>query len=463
MDTENEPLPTGEKASREQQTDEVPSLQQPAASAPSIQQITRFLDDIRPTPGSNVERIYGLSDCVIAVAFTLIVINIRLPPDGLNESQLQSFILHNLLSNKLPFWFASYLVVASFWISHYRIFIYLKRSSSLFILLNIVFLASIVFLPVPIVFFFRYGNQAGVWQVFALTQVVTSTSLLLMWVVARAERLLDPEILPEYLSYTTARLFIIPIGTLLSVGIAFYNVWFAEGIFVLCYVLSWFFRSIYYRHNRRVHYVEGTTRMCSITDNMTAVAITFLITTITSIFVSNPQQSFSTALDAVLGELPTYGLSLLIVGFFWLSHHRIFMVIRRHNMILIWLNFAFLLFIELQPIFNSLHTSYPQSQTASILYALEQAVTGLMLLVIWWYAAKGHRLIDTSMDRFEIMFFALRALLVPMIFLFSTAIIFFRNGLAFYFWLLVILLEVADLVYRRVRRRSHEKEQVRAT
>ena len=86
-----------------------------------------------------------------------------------------------------------------------------------------------------------------------------------------------------------------------------------------------------------------------------------------------------------------------------------------------------------------------------------------MLLVIWWYAAKGHRLIDKTMGRFEIMFFALRALLIPMIFLFSTAIIFFRNGLAFYFWLLVIILEVADLVYRRVRRRSQKQERVRAS
>jgi hypothetical protein len=122
----------------------------------------------------------------------------------------------------------------------------------------------------------------------------------------------------------------------------------------------------------------------------------------------------------------------------------------------------FLLCIELQPIFNNLHASYPKSQLTTTLYASEQAATGLMLLVIWWYAAKGHRLIDKTMDRFEIISFALRALLVPMIFLLSIAIILFRNDLAFYFWLLVIVLEVADLVYRRVRRKSHEEDRVPA-
>src|SRR5438034_8614713 len=154
---------------------------------------------------------------------------------------------------------------------------------------------------------------------------------------------------------------------------------------------------------------------------MTAVAITFLIATIASTVASDSQQPFSTALNAVMEQLPVYGFSFLVVGFFWLSHHRIFMVIRRHNMTLIWLNFAFLLCIEFQPIFNNLHATYPTSQTATVLYASEQAATGLMLLVIWWYAAKGHRLIDKTMDRFDITFFAFRALLVPIIFMLSIA------------------------------------------
>jgi uncharacterized membrane protein len=474
METRDEPLPTDGTDSALQHTDanapvlpltdKVTSVINPATPAPPAlhtRRITRFIDDIRPTPGSNVMRIYGISDCVIAVAFTLFVVNIHLPPDGLSESQLQTFIRQDILSD-IPFYLITYIVVASSWISHYRIFTYLKRSNSLFIILNILFLASIVFLPVPVLFFYLYGNQTGVWQVFAITQVVTSITLLLMWVVAREDHLLDPDAPSEYQRYTTARLLVIPLGTLISVAVAFYSVILAESIFLVFYILGWFLRTIYYRHNRSAGYLDGTIRMCSITDNMTAVAITFLITTITSTLLSNNQQSFSTALNAVVAELPVYGFTFLIVGFYWLSHHRIYMVIRRHNMTLIWLNFAFLLCIELQPIFNALRATYPKSQLTSILYVSEQAATGLMLLVIWWYAAKGHRLIDKTMDRFEIITFALRALLVPMIFILSIAIILFRNDLAFYFWLLVIVLEVADLVYRRVRRRLNGAAHVQA-
>jgi uncharacterized membrane protein len=318
----------------------------------------------------------------------------------LSESQLQNFIKQDILPDILVY-LGTYLVVASSWISHYRIILYLKRSSSSFIILNVLFLASIVFLPVPVVFFYLYRNQAEVWHVFALTQVVTSTTLLLMWVVARADHLLDPEIPPEYLRYTTARLLIIPLGTLLSIGISFYNVWVAEGIFLIFYLLGWVLRGRYYRHHPGGRYLEGTVRMCSITDNMTAVAITFLIASITGPLFSNAQQSFSTALHAVLAALPVYGLTFLVA-------------------------------------------------------------TGLMLLVIWWYAAYGHRLIDGTMDRFTIMTFALRALLIPIIFLLSMAIILFRKDLAFSFWLPVIVLEVADLVYRRIRRRSHEEDRLPA-
>jgi len=471
METRDESLPTDEPESALQNTDAIALVLQhsdkkaltinPVTPAPPTQRISRFIDDIRPTPGSNIVRIYGISDCVIAVAFTLFVVNIALPPDGLSASQLQNFIVQNLLP-KILFFLPTYLVVASSWVSHYRILTYLKRSSSLFIILNVLFLASIVFLPVPVLFFYQYGNQAGVWQVFAITQLVTSTALLCMWVVARGDHLLDQDTPTEYLRYTTARLLIIPLGTLVSIGVAFYNVWIAEGIFLAFYVLGWFLHTLYYHSNPRASHLEGTIRMCSISDNMTAVAITFLIATITSTVASDSQQPFSTALNAVMEQLPVYGFSFLVVGFYWLSHHRIFMVIRRHNMPLIWLNFAFLFFIELQPIFNGLRATYPRSQLTSILYVSEQAATGLMLLVIWWYAAKGHRLIDKTMDRFEIMTFALRALLVPMIFLLSIAIILFRNDLAFYFWLLVIVLEVADLVYRRVRHRLHKAVQVEA-
>ncbi len=177
--------------------------------------------------------------------------------------------------------------------------------------------------------------------------MVTSVTLLLLWVVARGDRLLDPDIPRAYLNYTTARLLIIPIGILASIGVAFSNVLIAEGVVFCAFMVSWTARGIFHRQHPFVGYMDGTIRICSITDNMTAVAITFLVASIVGTLLSESTQPFSTALATVLKVVPEFSFSVLIVGFYWLSHHGIYQVIRRHNMTLIWLNFAFLLFIEL--------------------------------------------------------------------------------------------------------------------
>ena len=47
------------------------------------------------------------------------------------------------------------------------------------------------------------------------------------------------------------RLVVIPIETLFAIGVAFYNVWLAEGILLFFYVLGWFLRGIFYRRHQR--------------------------------------------------------------------------------------------------------------------------------------------------------------------------------------------------------------------
>lgn len=417
-----------------------------------------FVDAFQSSPESDISRIIALSDCVIAVAFTLLVVNIRLPSGNLSESQLANYILNLILPDTLVYLF-SYIVVIVSWISHYHIFNYIKRSSSIFIILNVLFLGSIVFLPIPVAVFYIYGNRSVVWILYASTQLVTSTTLLFMWLDARIDNLLGSDRSADMLTATTMRLLVLPLCTLISIVIALYNVLLAEGIFIFSYLLGLLLHSIYYRNDHTKIVIEGATRLYSITDNMIAVAITFLITKITGTLISNARQPLPTMLNEIFGQFQVYGFSLLVVSFYWLSHHRIFTIIRRSNLTLIWLNFAFLLFIELQPIINYLRANYPGSQIAAEYYTSSQAITGLMLLFVWLYAERGHRLIDKAMSASQITSLSLHILWVPIIFILSLGVILLRNSYTIYSWLLVIAVNIVGLIYGRVRHGLRQRKE----
>ncbi len=393
-------------------------------------------------PRSNVARITSLSDCVTAVALTLIVVNIQLPPTGLSETEVQSFVLGTLLP-QLGIYLFSYVIVASSWISHAQLFYYVRRSSGLLVILNLLFLATIVFLPVPITLFFVYGNQSEAWILFAATQVVTGLLLFLIWVCSRSARFLDASVPPRFFLATTFRLLFIPLGFLLSIPLALVNVLLAEVGFILLYVVA---RSllIAFRYSSGSETArQNNLRLNSITDNMTAVAITFLIVNVAAEVSAHRGDSLAQTIGDILGELWIYALSFLIIGFYWLSHHKMFQYIQSHNLRLLWLNFAFLFLIELEPTLSDLRAEYLHSPTIGALYAIGQTLLGLSLIGIWWYAAYGDHFLEpaaSSTRAFKMLL--LHAVLPPLIFVSSIGLLAFNADYAVYLWLLVVVVEI---------------------
>jgi uncharacterized membrane protein len=424
---------------------------------------TESLAQLPTQPASNVSRITSLSDCVTAVALTLIVVNIQLPPRGLSEVEIQSFVLGSLLP-QLGIYLFSYVIVATSWISHAQLFYYVRQSSGLLVMLNVLFLATIVFLPVPITLFFVYGNQAEAWILFAATQVVTGSLLFLIWVYSRSARFLDTSVPPPFFLATTFRLLFIPMSFLISIPLALVRVRLAEVGFVLLYGVA---RGllIALRYSRDSETVQpgavrqNNVRLNSITDNMTAVAITFLIVNVAAEVAAHSGDSLAQTIRDILGELWIYALSFLIIGFYWLSHHKMFQYIQSHNLRLLWLNFAFLFLIELEPLLSDLRAEYLHSPTIGVLYAIGQTLLGLSLIAIWWYAAYGGRFLEPgSAGAFRSLL--LHAVLPPIIFVSSIGLLAFNADFAVYLWVLVILVEIALTVGRTksARVESHPRD-----
>ena len=147
----------------------------------------------------------------------------------------------------------------------------------------------------------------------------------------------------------------------------------------------------------------------------------------------------------------SYFISFFVIASWWRAHHRIFSHIQRCNGMTISLNFYFLLCITIIPFLTSLITQYGQYHLATILYASIQAVTGTILLILWVYVSKNHRLIDVHLSTQMIRFIVNRQLLVIGIFLVSIPIAMINTTVAQISWIAIApLIGILRRAYRDI-------------
>jgi uncharacterized membrane protein len=129
-----------------------------------------------------------------------------------------------------------------------------------------------------------------------------------------------------------------------------------------------------------------------------------------------------------------YVVSFLVIGLFWIGHHRKFRFIERYDSNLIILNILMLMFVALVP-FPTALLSESGGKAATIVYAGFMAVLGLLYVCLWLYASKDNRL--TDLKRSERSYETWRALSSPAIFALSIPIALFDADLAKYSWALI--------------------------
>ena len=95
-----------------------------------------------PSEGENEnERLLLFSDGIIAFTITLATISIRLPSESTKElPDLLAELRPNLLTYVIGF-----VIVGSYWYEHWRLFRYIKRTTTTLVVRNLLFLASLVF------------------------------------------------------------------------------------------------------------------------------------------------------------------------------------------------------------------------------------------------------------------------------------------------------------------------------
>lgn len=177
------------------------------------------------------DRLLALTDGVIAIAITLLVLEITVPelPPGTPVSVLVDVVFeqrHEFLSYTL-----SFLVIGLYWMLHRRIFIYVERHDTGVVVLNLLFLLMVAFVPFGTSLFSTYSGQFGT-IFYAGVLALTGFSLSLLWGYASRNNILEEGLTSRLVVLQSARFLASPLVFVLSIVIALVSPTLA--------VLSWF-------------------------------------------------------------------------------------------------------------------------------------------------------------------------------------------------------------------------------
>lgn len=182
---------------------------------------------------------------------------------------------------------------------------------------------------------------------------------------------------------------------------------------------------------------EDTSRIAAFSDGVFAVAITLLALDIRLPDVL-AADDVTAAIFALWPKYQSYVTSFLVIGSFWMAHHRMFEFIKRYDPRLTWLNIITLMFVSLIPFPTDVVGEHRTHRSSVILYAVIVGTTSLLNWLMWRYATRGHRLVAPELPADVIRVFSLRLLIPALLFFFSIGVAFIDPGLALLTWILIL-------------------------
>ena len=187
-------------------------------------------------------RIEAFSDGVFAIAVTLLVLNIKIP--HINELSANTGLFLVLLKQWPSFlaYFISFVTILIMWVSHHRLFNYIKRSNDMFLFLNGLLLMFVTFVPFPTALLAEYietPHANVVAAVYAGTYLLVAVVFNILWLYAsKRKRLLGRTADPCFVQNITRQYRFGPPLYLVAFLFAFINAY--TSVFT-CFILAVFF------------------------------------------------------------------------------------------------------------------------------------------------------------------------------------------------------------------------------
>ncbi len=174
-------------------------------------------------------------------------------------------------------------------------------------------------------------------------------------------------------------------------------------------------------------------RVVAFSDGVFAIAITLLIL---SIDVPNvPDDKLGDALRDLLPFVYTYALSFVIVGLYWLAHHRLFRSLARVDRTLLWLNLLVLGVVALIPFPTEVLGRYGETTLGTVVYASAMTVAGGSMVLLSWYVRHANLAPRTSHELYVLATW--RGAIPPIVFAISIPVAFIDPTVAKLVWIAI--------------------------
>jgi uncharacterized membrane protein len=172
-----------------------------------------------PDHALEFERALFFSDAVFAIAITLLILELRLPPLPSPATDADVAIA---LGEMLPAVFAyvlSFATIGLYWLAHWRRYRYITRVDERLVALNLVLLAMVVFIPFPTAMIGEHGDLAITVIIYACSLSAAGIVGPLTWVYGWRAGLVRPDIDAGYARAAALRGFSVPLVMLLSLAL----------------------------------------------------------------------------------------------------------------------------------------------------------------------------------------------------------------------------------------------------
>ena len=183
---------------------------------------------------------------------------------------------------------------------------------------------------------------------------------------------------------------------------------------------------------------RGVDRTNAFSDGVFAIALTLLVLNFKFPHLHGSTEKVDRELwDFIKDESGTflsYGLSVFVIGRYWLAHHRMFRLIRHTDAVLLEINLLALALVAFLPYPTELMGSYGDTTTATVFYAGTVAAVGALHGWLWWHAMRAD-LIDADVTEAYRRHSLARGITMPVLFLVSIPVAFVDVTAAQVIWL----------------------------